>query len=100
MAHVYRCYGNLKTEPGRKKTSRARSSSATCRYRGVRTGALYQTRLCFVSTDSSIHHGDACEGDPTTDPGHPPGARRAGEEETRTRRESTLPRFPRILMLY
>lgn len=48
---------------------------------------LIPTHLCFVSTqlDSYIHHGDARENHPATDPGHPPGARWTGEEETRTR---------------
>lgn len=48
---------------------------------------LVPTHLCFVSTqlDSYIHHGDARENHPATDPGHPPGARWTGKEETRTR---------------
>lgn len=42
-------------------------------------------RVLFGGLDRYIHHGDARENHPATDPGHPPGARRTGEEETRAR---------------
>lgn len=42
-------------------------------------------RVLFRGLDSYIHHGDARENHPATDPGHPAGARRTSEEETRAR---------------
>lgn len=60
-------------------------------------GRFIPTSLCFVSRlVSYIHHGDARENHPATDPGHPPGARWTGEEETRTRCKYTLRQFSQI----
>ena len=44
--------------------------------------------LCSLQSEwlSSIHHGDACEGNSTTDSRHTSGAGGTGEKKTRTRR--------------